>query len=107
MSRGIYGAIKDKKAGRKWETLVGYSLERLMNHLEKLFLPGMTWDNYGKGGWHVDHKIPKSAFNYDAPEHIDFKRCWTLSNLQPLWEPDNLTKWAKLDKPFQPSLAIN
>lgn len=106
MSRGIYGAIKDGKAGRKWESLVGYTLDRLMAHLEKKFLPGMSWDNYGFYGWHIDHKIPKVKFNYTAAEHIDFKRCWALKNLQPLWAPDNLSKWAKLEKEFQPSLAI-
>lgn len=106
MSRGIYGSLKGAKAGRSWESLVGYSVDELMRHLETLFLPGMTFDNYGKGGWHIDHKIPKSAHNYTSSDHHDFKRCWSLKNLQPLWEKDNLTKWAKLDGPFQPSLAI-
>lgn len=106
MSRGIYGAIRDKKAGRRWETLVGYSLDQLMAHLEKRFTPGMTWENYGNGGWHIDHIIPKAVFNYTAPEHEDFKRCWALKNLQPLWEPDNLSKHAKLTKQFQPTLAL-
>jgi hypothetical protein len=107
MSRGIYGAIKDKKAGRKWESLVGYTVDQLMASLKKKFLPGMTFDNYGFYGWHIDHKIPKSVFNYTSPEHSDFKKCWALKNLQPLWGPDNLRKWAKLETPFQPSLAIH
>lgn len=106
MSRGIYGALKGSKGGQRWETLVGYSLERLMRHLKKLFSPGMTFENYGKGGWHVDHKIPKVVFNYTSHKHPDFLRCWALSNLQPMWEPDNLRKWAKLTKQFQPSLAL-
>jgi hypothetical protein len=106
MSRGIHDSIGDKKAGRKWETLVGYTVDQLMKHLEKLFQPGMTFENYGKDGWHIDHKIPKSAHNYTSPEHIDFKRCWALKNLQPLWAPDNLSKSDKLSHPFQPSLAI-
>mgnify|MGYP005815453345 CR=1 FL=1 len=106
MSSGIRLAIADKKAGRRWETMVGYSLDDLMRHLEKRFQPGMSWENYGKGGWHIDHVIPKVVFNYTAPEHEDFKRCWALSNLQPLWEPDNLSKHAKLTKQFQPTLAL-
>ncbi len=106
MSRSIYGAIRDLKAGRKWESLVGYSLNELMAHLERLFLPGMTWENYGFYGWHIDHKIPKSVFNYERPNDIDFHRCWALSNLQPLWAADNIAKGARLDAPFQPSLAL-
>ena len=104
MGNGIYHAIRGRKAGRRWESLVGYSLDDLMAHLERLFQPGMTWENYGQ--WHIDHKTPKAAFNYTAPEHIDFKRCWALSNLQPLWAEDNIRKHARLEKPFQPSLPI-
>lgn len=46
----------------------------------------MTWENYGKNGWHIDHIIPKSFFKFDSQEHPAFKACWALSNLQPLWE---------------------
>lgn len=107
MSGGIYKSIASgAKASRRWETIVDYTVEDLMAHLEKKFKPGMTWDNYGRGGWHIDHIIPRSAFNYETPDDIDFKRCWALDNLQPLWEFDNISKGAKLDKPFQPSLAI-
>lgn len=107
MSGGIYKSITEgSKARRSWESLVGYTAAELMAHLERQFLPGMTWGNYGRGGWHIDHVIPRSAFNYETPEDIDFKRCWALENLQPLWEFDNLSKGAKLDAPFQPSLAI-
>lgn len=75
-------------------------------HLERQFLPGMTWENHGRFGWHIDHIIPLSAFNFETPDHIDFKRAWALSNLQPLWWQDNLKKRAKIEGAFQPSLAI-
>ena len=101
-----YSLRGGSKAGKKWESLVGYTVTQLKRHLEKLFLPGMTWDNYGLRGWHVDHKIPITAFNFNTPEDIDFKRCWALSNLQPLWARDNLSKQNKLIKPFQPSLLL-
>lgn len=87
-----------------WESLVGYTLKKLITHLEKQFQPGMSWDNYGK--WHVDHKIPLSAHNFTKPEHIDFKKAWTLKNLQPMWAKENISKGAKLEKPFQPSLLL-
>ena len=94
------------KNGRHWEGLVGYTLMDLKKHLEKKFLPGMSWDNWGINGWHIDHKIPISAFNFTDPSHTDFKRCWSLKNLQPLWAFDNISKNDKLEKPFQPSLAL-
>lgn len=101
----IWNALRTSKAGLSWEKLVGYSLKHLIKHLERQFLPGMTWENYGQ--WHVDHKIPISAFNFTKPEDIDFKRCWALKNLQPLWGSDNCAKKARLEKPFQPSLSFS
>ncbi len=93
-----------RKNNRCWELLVGYTKKELMNHLEKQFKKGMSWDNYGK--WHIDHIIPISAFNYKNTEHIDFKRCWALENLKPLWANENEQKGAKLEQPFQPSFAF-
>lgn len=103
MTDGIYRSLKNKN-GYSWEKLVGYTFQDLVNHLEKQFKPGMSWDNFGK--WHVDHIIPQSVFNYDDFTNIDFKRCWALDNLQPLWAHDNLIKGCKLDSPFQPSLKL-
>jgi len=97
-------SLKFGKQGRKWESLVGYNLNQLKRHLEKRFLPGMSWKN--RSEWHIDHRMPISAFNYEKPEDLDFKRCWELKNLRPLWKHDNLVKHAKIDKPFQPALLI-
>ena len=105
MSRGITHSLKGgSKAGRHWETLVHFTAEELIKHIEKQFEDGMSWDNYGE--WHVDHIIPKSVFNFETPEDIDFKRCWSLKNLQPLEATENRIKSARIEKPFQPSLAI-
>ncbi|MDX1032798.1 HNH endonuclease [Sinorhizobium medicae] len=98
------GLLSGSKAGRRTFEVLGYSPDDLRRHLEKRFQPGMTWDNYGE--WHIDHEIPLSAFNYQTPDDIDFKRAWALSNLQPLWAFDNLSKKDKLEKPFQPSLLL-
>lgn len=106
VSGAIYKALKERKNGHHWESLVGYTLLELMSHLEKQFKPGMSWGNYGNSGWHIDHKIPQSVFNYTSPEHIDFERCWALENLQPLWEKENLVKHTKIKELFQPCLAL-
>jgi len=105
MSNNIRRRLKGNKKGRHWETLVGYTITQLKKHLEKRFLIGMTWQNYGNA-WEIDHKIPLSAFNFEKPENLDFKRCWSLKNLQPMWAKENISKGAKIDRPFQPSLAI-
>lgn len=97
-------SLNGNKNGASWEVLVGYTLFDLIKHLQKQFKPGMTFENYGE--WHIDHKIPISAFNFSDPKHEDFKRCWALKNLQPLWAIDNLKKGNRLKKPFQPRLAL-
>ena len=103
--QAIGRSIKSGKNERCFKKLIPYTIEKLKKHLEKLFQPGMSWDNYGSE-WHVDHKIPLSVFNYTKPEHRDFNKAWALTNLQPLWAEDNLKKNANLTKHFQPSLRI-
>ena len=96
--------FKKNKNKRHWEALVGYTLKDLRKHIEKQFTEGMFWENYGK--WHIDHEIPISAHNFTKPEHEDFKKCWALSNLQPMWAKENMSKGARLTKPFQQSLLM-
>jgi hypothetical protein len=105
MSAGIGKSLTSGAKNRQhWETLVDYTAEDLKIHLEKQFKDGMSWDN--RTEWHIDHIIPKSAFNYETPNDIDFKKCWALSNLQPLWKLDNLRKSDRIVKPHQPSLLL-
>lgn len=104
ISYGIWLSLSGTKKHRHWEDLVGYTADQLKQHLEKQFTTGMTWDNYGE--WHIDHKIPKSAHNFTTAEDIDFKRCWALDNLQPMWAKENISKGASLREPFQPSLLL-
>jgi len=108
MSSAIRKALAGQKNGYKWETLVHYSLDDLMKHLEKQFLKNMNWNNHGKekGQWSIDHIIPKSRFNYEKATDIDFQRCWALENLKPMWHSKNIAKSNKIKKPFQPCLKI-
>jgi hypothetical protein len=108
VSRRIRTSLFDNgsKASRHWESLVDFTLDQLRSHLQKLFKPGMTWENYGTV-WEIDHKIPLAAFNFDKPDQIDFKLCWSLKNLQPLGKFENKSKGAKLERHFQPSLKLS
>lgn len=102
---GIYlSVVRGSKNNKKWESLVGYTVDDLKKHLENKFKDGMTWENYGK--WHIDHIIPLSAFNFQTPLDTDFKKAWALKNLQPLWAVENIKKGASLEAPHQPSLLI-
>ena len=95
ISSSIRNSLKTKnlsKNKRHWEGLVGYTKQQLKEHLESLFTKGMTWDNHGLYGWHIDHIIPKDFFEYTSTDDVEFKYCWSLDNLQPLWAGDNLSK---------------
>lgn len=95
ISNGILKALKRNKKGFAWQTLLDYSAEELKMHIEKLFTDNMTWERFLKGDIHIDHKIPKSWFKYETSDDIEFKKCWSLNNLQPKWKEDNLKKGAK------------
>lgn len=97
--------IKGAKAKLRWESLVGFTVDQLKRHLEKHFHDGMSWENYGTY-WEIDHIIPIAAFNFERPDDIDFRLCWSLKNLRPLESSKNMSKGTRIDKPFQPSLMV-
>jgi hypothetical protein len=88
----VYLFLKSKnlKKNNKTFEIVGCSPQSLKEHLEKLFVDGMTWDNQGK--WHIDHKIPLASAK---TEEELYKLCH-YTNLQPLWAEDNMKKGSKL-----------
>ena len=73
--------------------LVGCSVDELRSHLESLWQDGMTWDNYGAKGWHIDHIIPCAMFDLKHSEEQEV--CFHWTNLQPLWAEDNISKSAR------------
>ena len=92
----IYQVLKEsnvEKNGHYFDIL-GYTPEELINHLEKQFTEGMTWENYGE--FHVDHKLPISSFNIKEIGDEEFMRCWCLDNLQPMWGEENIRKSNKI-----------
>ena len=89
----IYHAMKKDTKGKKTKELLGCSIQELKIYLESKFREGMSWGNYGKYGWHIDHIIPCSMF--DLTNFEQQKKCFHYSNLQPLWAVDNLKKYNK------------
>lgn len=91
---------KSAKKADNTEKLLGCSFEDFVIYLESKWETGMTWQNYGVHGWHVDHIMPCAIFDLSKPEHQ--KRCFHFSNLQPLWAAENISKNAKvLDEQFR------
>lgn len=95
MGQAIYKSLKDNKNGRHWEDLVDYTQDELREHLESLFEDSISWDNYGE--WHIDHITPISLYSFNSSEDEEFKLCWSLNNLRPMWGIDNLKKGDKIE----------
>jgi len=98
----LRGRVKDamrdmfngkRKAGSAVRDL-GCTLSELINWLESKFQPGMSWDNWGLHGWHIDHKIPLAKF--DLTDRKQFAKACHYTNLQPLWAKENMSKGAKI-----------
>lgn len=67
---------------------LGYTPQDLREHLESLFLEGMSWENHGE--WEVDHV--KSVFSLVSSGVCDPAEINRLENLQPLWRAENKKK---------------
>jgi hypothetical protein len=94
-SRLVNAIAMDQKSGSAVFDL-GCSISELKLYLESKFLPGMTWENWSRTGWHIDHIKPLSKVNLSKREEL-LKACH-YTNLQPLWAKDNLKKSDK--QPF-------
>lgn len=68
--------------------ILGCNIDDFKKYIENNFKNGMTWDNYGYYGWHIDHIIPLSSATSDE----DLIKLCHFTNLQPLWASDNLKK---------------
>lgn len=85
--------LRDQIQLERTVALIGCSISELKLHLEKQWKPGMTWENYGIRGWHIDHVRPCSSF--DLSDKTQRHKCFHFSNLQPLWARENLKKGSK------------
>jgi len=92
--QAIFRPDKNYKKWFPFKDVLGCSKEFFKLYLESKFTKGMSWDNYGYYGWHIDHIKPVSSFNLTDSEQQ--KLCFHYTNLQPLWQHDNQTKSKKL-----------
>jgi len=90
----LISAIKGNyKVGSAVKDL-GCSVEELKSYIESKFQPGMSWDNWTKDGWHIDHIKPLSSF--DLTDRNKLLEACHYTNLQPLCTTDNIIKSDKL-----------
>ena len=89
----IHGALRGNSKSASTFELIGCSVEELKKHLENQFQEGMTWDNWGVCGWHIDHIRPCASFDLSDPKQQ--AECFHYTNLQPLWADENRSKWCK------------
>lgn len=75
---------------KEHNAIIGCSILEFRAYLENKFESGMTWENYGNNGWHIDHIKPCQDFDLTQPEQQ--KKCFYYSNLQPMWAMDNFKK---------------
>lgn len=87
----LWQSLKGKKgSGRRMEPLLGCPVGQFIKYLESKFSPGMSWENYGRNGWHIDHVVPVSWFDMTNQEHV--RKCFHYTNMQPMWGKDNIRK---------------
>ena len=85
VSARIKDSLRGTKQGKGVEKIIGYKISELHSHLDRQFVKGMGWENYGQ--WHIDHIVPLSSFALN-----DVRAAWALPNLRPLWASENQRK---------------
>ncbi len=91
----MYNTIKGAKSATT-VVLIGCSVDYLREHLERQFRLGMSWENYGKDGWQIDHIRPCASFDLTDP--VQQRQCFHWSNLQPLWAHENKAKGGRYEQ---------
>jgi hypothetical protein len=101
MRRRFYMAIRNQvydgwniRSGQAVR-LLGCTMAEFVDYIESLWSDGMTWENWTRDGWHIDHIVPLAAFDLSDEEQV--KAACHHTNLRPLWAKDNLRKGAKVD----------
>lgn len=92
VSSSVRNSLGRSRLGTSWIKLLDFSAADLHAHLERQFTEGMTWERFMAGEIEIDHIIPVSFFRPKAIDSAEFRMCWNLKNLQPLWRLDNRLK---------------
>jgi hypothetical protein len=85
---------KSENKNKESIKILGCSITYFKSYIESQFKEGMTWDNHGQYGWHLDHIIPVSS----AKTEQELYKLNHYTNFQPLWWYENLSKGDKISK---------
>lgn len=87
----IYTFLKKDDIVRNHTSIkyLGCPVKEFKQYLENLFLPEMTWENWGPV-WELDHILPCASFDLTIEENI-FK-CFNFSNHQPLFKTTEIAE---------------
>lgn len=96
------------KNNQSFLSFIPWTIDQLIQHMEKQFEGWMNWNNYGKYNrktwidndqstwtWQIDHIIPQADLPYVSMEDDNFKRCWALKNLRPYSAKQNIIDGVK------------
>ena len=86
----ISQALRGENKALSTMFLIGCEIDYLLYHIQEQFTSDMSWDNYGRGGWELDHIKPCTLFNLS--KRSEQLKCFNFKNLQPLWAIDNQKK---------------
>lgn len=95
----LHHVMLNRKSGRDWDAdaklrgIAGCSRPALIAHIEAQFATGMSWANYGRKGWEMDHI--QSCASFDLTDPAQVAACFHFTNLRPLWRLDNLRRSRK------------
>ena len=92
VSHRLWLALKSQGLKKTVRTsqLLGCSIESFKVYMAQMFERGMSWENYGARGWHLDHVRPCASF--DLRNSNELKQCFHFTNYQPLWSAKNVRK---------------
>jgi hypothetical protein len=88
----LFNALKYQEVEKKTSCLkyLGCTIKEFHSYIEEQFSKGMTWENWGNNGWHIDHIKPCSLF--DLSDISEQKKCFHFTNTQPMWSHENISK---------------
>lgn len=90
----LVSAMPGKRAGHAVEDL-GCTIPEFMDYIERKWTAGMSWENWGHYGWHLDHIRPLASV---SPEDAGaMRKVLHFSNYQPLWAAENRLKGSRWD----------
>jgi hypothetical protein len=90
----LCGALKGRCKPAPTVESLGCSLDEFRKYIESKFYNGMTWANWGRRSWHLDHIMPLASFDLSDP--TEYAAACHFTNYQPLWWLDNLSKGSRV-----------